>query len=75
MAEQLSLEQETVQYYQWLMGIEHAEFEKELLDILSLFPLKFQSNTRCSTIKHSMINSLTKNIFSIGFYASAIHTR
>ena len=36
MAEQLSLEQETVQYYQWLMRIERTEFEKELLDIISI---------------------------------------
>ena len=35
MAKKLSLEQETAQYYQWLMRIEHAEFEKELLKIVS----------------------------------------
>ena len=27
--------QETVEYYKWLIRIEHAEFEKELLDIVS----------------------------------------
>ena len=35
MANKLSLEQETAEYYQWLMWIEHAEFEKELLEIVS----------------------------------------
>ena len=35
MAEKLSLEQETAQYHQWLMQMEHAEFEKELLKIVS----------------------------------------
>ena len=28
MAEKLSLEQETAQYYLWLMQMEYAEFEK-----------------------------------------------
>ena len=27
--------QETAEYYKWLIRIEHAEFEKELLDIVS----------------------------------------
>ena len=36
MAERYSLEQETVQYYNWLMRLEHAEFEKELLEIVSI---------------------------------------
>ena len=35
MAEKLSLEQETAQYYQWLMWMAHLEFEKELLEIVS----------------------------------------
>ena len=35
MAEKLSLEQETAQYYLWLMQMEYAEFEKELLEIVS----------------------------------------
>ena len=36
MAERYSLEQKTVQYYNWLMRLEHAEFEKELLEIVSI---------------------------------------
>ena len=36
MAERSSLEQETVQYYNWLMRLEHSEFEKELLEIVSI---------------------------------------
>ena len=35
MAEKISLEQETVEYYKFLMRIERAEFEKELLKIVS----------------------------------------
>ena len=59
MAERLSLEQETVQYYQWLMRIEHAEIEKELLDIVSISS-KFKSNTRCLTIRPSTTSGFTK---------------
>ena len=29
-------EQESTEYYKWLLQIEKAEFEKELLDIVSL---------------------------------------
>ena len=36
MAERSSLEQETVQYYNWLMHLEHSEFGKELLEIVSI---------------------------------------
>ena len=36
MAERVSLEQETVEYYKFLMRIERAEFEKELLEIVSI---------------------------------------
>ena len=59
MAERLSLDQETVQYYQWLMRIKSADFEKELLDIISISS-KFESNTRCSTIRPSTISGFTK---------------
>ena len=36
MVERVSLEQETVEYYKFLMRIERAEFEKELLEIVSI---------------------------------------
>ena len=29
--------QETVEYYKWLIRIERAEFERELLDIVSIY--------------------------------------
>ena len=54
MAEQYSLEQETVQYFNWLMRLEHSEFEKELLEIVSIhffaiFKLKLKSETILSS--------------------------
>ena len=36
MAERVSVKQETVEYYKSLMRIERAEFEKELLEIVSI---------------------------------------
>ena len=32
----MSFEQDTAEYYAWLMPIEWAEFEKELLEIVSI---------------------------------------
>ena len=29
--------QESTEYYKWLLRIEHIEFEKELLEIVSIF--------------------------------------
>ena len=43
MAERYSLEQETVQYYNWLMRLKHSEFEKELLEIVSIHLLQYSN--------------------------------
>ena len=43
MAERYSLEQETVQYYNWLMRPEHSEFEKEFLEIVSIHFLQYSN--------------------------------
>ena len=37
MVEKISLEQDTVEYYKFLMQIKRAEFEKELLKIVSSY--------------------------------------
>ena len=34
-----SEKQETAEYYNWLLCIERAEFEKELLEIVSINPI------------------------------------
>ena len=43
----MSWEQETVEYYNWLMRIEMAEFEKELLEIISYFSENHQWLSSC----------------------------
>ena len=35
--------QESAEYYQWLFKIERTEFEKELLEIVSIPPMCFQT--------------------------------
>ena len=35
--------QESAEYYQWLFKIERTEFEKELLEIISILPIYFWS--------------------------------
>ena len=35
--------QESAEYYQWLFKIERTEFEKELLEIVSILPICFQT--------------------------------
>ena len=43
MAERYFLEQETVQYYNWIMRLEHSKFEKELLEIVSIHYLQYSN--------------------------------
>ena len=59
MAEQSSLEQETVQYYNWLMRLEHSEFEKELLEIVSIHfcNIQIKIEIRNNLIQLTRINS------------------
>ena len=35
--------QESAEYYRWDFKIERTEFEKELLEIVSILPISFQS--------------------------------